>query len=323
MRSLFTAILISCLASQVAEAQYGRYPCAKMLQKGRIFDDIVHVNDFPMSAEENFIRGRVERVSFTDYRMRAGSMVLADSGYTEYGRGGRLRRQRIYLPESRDTVERIYVSDNQRMVYMDFSQKSKPEENTRTTYHYDGNNHLIKKETAYNDSRRQEARTYKYDAARNITKEERTDEDGTTTAYTYTYDKRGFQVSYTITRPGGRSPETFSFSYDDNGFMTEGNYTAKAKWKATNDVAGRPVKKTIYKADGSVFLTVTYKYDDHGNETESIASDAKGIAQDYCEYHDYEYNNTGNITKYTVYGLKDGKRVAIRMSEMRYTYYND
>jgi hypothetical protein len=328
MRIFLSAILISCLTSQLADAQYGRYPCA-MLQKGKIFDDIVHVNEFPVSAAKNAVHGAVERVSFSDYTMTAAKkMVLADSGYNEYGRGGRLRRQRIYLPKSKDTVQRTYVSDNQRILYREFAQTSKPKEATKTTYHYDNHNHLIKTETACTDPSKAgcigSTRIYRYNTAGNITGEQRTDESGKLlTRYTYKYDKRGFQVAYTITSTESNSNETFSFAYDDSGFMTEGNYTAKAKWTATNDTEGRPVKKTIYNADGSIFLAVTYKYDDRGNETESVARNEKGIAPDYCEYHDYEYDDAGNITKYTVYGLKNGERVAIRMSEMRYSYYHD
>ena len=315
-----------------AKAQYGCAPSEKLLKTNKIFD-LVNVNQIPLTAAENYLKGKVKTVTYKEFSISEKdgrpNIKLLDTGYNVYDKEGHLVDQNTYTPDASYDLHCKYTYADSRLQEWAITISGFMKADNKTTFKYDKKGLKTERKEVDKDTTKNNRTTYKYDAAGNETEERLYDSKGDLKRVTtYKYDDRGNQIEYEEKDGKGKLTYKLTYEYDNNDFKVAGAaYESEKepvfKWTRKNDEYGKCVEMTKNNADGSFKTKTIYTYDAKENVVQMLYYKENGSIDETGNnvFWSFEYDKAGNITNYTSYKLVGGKRIPDGYVETRYTYY--
>ncbi len=328
----FWLLLIFAFSLTKAEAQYGCAPSEKLLKTKKIFD-LENVNQIPLTAAENYLKGKVKTVTYKEFNISEKdgrpNIKLLDTGYNVYDKEGHLVDQNTYTPDASYDLHCKYTYADSRLQEWAITISGFMKADNKTTFKYDKKGLKTESKEVDKDTTKNNRTTYKYDAAGNETEERLYEAKGDLKRVTtYKYDDRGNQIEYEMKDSKGKLILKLTCEYDKNGFKVSGaTYKPESdkptKWTRKNDGEGRCTEMTDYNADGSFKTKTAYTYDAKENVVQMLYYKENGSIDENGNnvFRSFEYDKAGNITNYTSYKLVGGKRIPDGYVETRYTYY--
>lgn len=288
--SLFNQMGMLLLEKQQTD---GRMPIATTK-----FDGINNtLNREGYNAHNNSLRTEYRRDNHSDLV----AIVRQDTGGTfiehmtmKYS-GNKLKEETTYNRENKPISIKKYTYDNSGNPILVSNTTDTKYLDTKDIYKYDAENRKTSEIRYINDTL-----TYKVNyfyEGKNLTKEELIDGSLSYTSIN-DYDKKGNLLnSYIYPLNGKKWQRHSSFTYDDNGNMTN----------------------RIEETENGIIEQVTCKYDDQNNIILGIVLDREGNVREHitCEY---EYDNHGNWTKKSE-NRKKGNKTELTVQERTITYF--
>ena len=142
---------------------------------------------------------------------------------------------------------------------------------------------------------------YEYDGSGNCVREQRTENDVTSSVTVYSYAENGALIKEDRYEGEEFLLCTYEYEYDENGnsikcirhdYMEGVDLEDRYSYNSDNQV----IAVVSYDAEGNTTSRIEYVYDEEGNETKCSVYNAQGEL-DSATQNEYSYDQAGNIEK--------------------------
>ncbi len=167
----------------------------------------------------------------------------------------------------------------------------------------------------------------KYDEKDNLIEMNHTSDDGKLIRKsTFKYDTNGYVIEGKTVDSSGKILISGTHKNDANGNKLESVIDFQNgqidKIVCKYDEKGHKIEEIIKKQDSLITSKTVFKYDENGNRTEAIVYYEDGTVNDEkSRYTNYEYDKTGNMIKKIKFGMINGIRTPLEITEMEIVYY--